>query len=616
MKRILLYLLLLVSASSVRAASEFTYGICSDEINGVGTGMAGSNYSAAIEVPEAVAKQLQGGKLTKVSIGFKSGLNKVVNVYLTYDLEGEPFYTQEGRVKVNAFNDTEFDTPYIIEGRKFYIGYTYRQSSSTGKPIGFDDIDMGGMCAFSHLAAWPDGGKPEWGNYAKFGALSIRATIETDKEIENCIIPVGLRLPKAVNLNKKFNYELDVLNYGNKAASGIQTVASFGSKVTTTDTEFDSPLAPGKRTTVKLSATSTDETPELPVSIDIPTVDGTANVWAALPATAEIVSSDFIFSRVLVLEEATGIGCGYCPAGYVAMEQLRERHPDDYIGISVHNYGGDPMYCASYVPWENVNVSGYPSATFSRIRSIGTFSPQPATCEAYYQELSGVVNLRFEIQAEYADDTHQNARVMTMTNFGYNVDNSRYAIALVETEDNVGPYNQYNGYSGGGSGSMYGFEDMGRYVSLIYNDVARAIHNWQGDPESLPYTIKANEPYFYEKTISLKTIPSKHEDMNLIALLIDRSNGEITTAAKCKLGKIDFNPSSVEEVQDIPGFAVRAYANGIALEGLFDKAEVFGVDGALRAVVTSAGHIELPSGMYLVRVADGSKIVTKKLIVK
>lgn len=613
MKKILLSLLLIFGIQSMKAG-EFTYGICGDEINGVGTGMAGSNYSAAIEVPESVALALQGSSVTSVSVGFKSGLAKVIYIYLTYDLQGEPFYTQEGRVKVNTFNENVLDVPYVIEGRKFYIGYTYRQSSSTGKPIGFDGRDMGGMGAFSHIAVWPDEGEPEWDDCPQFGALSIRATIQGDKSLTDCAIPVGLRLPKAASLGKEFNYELDILNFGTNSLTDIETVSSIGSSADNTVTKtFDTPLAPGERGTVKFTASSNEENRELPVAVDVTKANGNSNLWASLPAKGVMMSSDFFFPRVVVIEEATGTGCGYCPAGYVALEQMREKHPDDYIGIAVHNYSGDPMYCASYEPWVDRNISGYPNATISRDPSIGTFSPQPTTCEVNYQSLQKMLNIYFNVESEYVDENlKDNVKVAVTTRFGYDIDNSQYAIALVETEDNVGPYNQRNNYSGGAYGEMYGFEDLPGYVSLMYNDVARAIYNWQGKPGSLPTSVQAGKNYYYDETIPLKTEKSKHKDVNIIALLIDRSTGEITTAAKCKIDKI----SGIGLAENAPAIKIHPAAGAVSIEGEFDHADIYGIDGCRKAYSDGPSLISLPAGLYIVRVAAGSSEIVKKIIIR
>ncbi len=625
MKRFILSTAVALGALFASAETTMTYGICDDAITGVGTGYSGTNYSAAIEVPEAVAKALEGSKVTTISVGFASGLSKIVNVYLTYDLAGEPFYTQEGRVKVNSFNDQVLDTPYVIEGRRFYIGYTYRQSSATGKPIGFDNNNLGGMSAFSNIAIWPDGGKAEWQDGSQFGALSIRATITGDKTIDNCLIPVGLQLPQSLNLGKEFSYTLDVLNFSTQPVNSLGVSSTFGGETPITYSEdLATPLAPGQRTSLTLNASCSEENATLPITVSIPTVNGKENLWSMTPATASIICSNLISPRTIVIEEATGTQCSWCPAGYVAMEMMRENHPENYIGIAVHNYTGDPMACVSYEPWVTRHINGFPNATINRSPQVGTFSPQPTACEARYNELVGVLNLRFVMEAEYTDDTKTKARIATYLVLGTDEENLNYGIALVETEDNVGPYIQANGYAGGSRGEMYGWEKKESYVSTIYNDVARAIYNWQGKEGSVPREVKSRTIYTYEETVPLQTQLDKHGDMHLIALLIDRSTGEIVTGAKCvpdritspeeAIGPLPENSSVSEAVA--PSFRISAVNGALAVEGEFDAADIFSLDGRRAASLSAPGSVNLNAGLYIVSVKANGQTKTSKIIIK
>ncbi|MDE6097295.1 MAG: hypothetical protein K2G24_00235 [Muribaculaceae bacterium] len=613
MKRFLLYSLVALAAMCARAEATYTYGICTDHINGVGTGQTGTNYSAAIEVPEDVAKAMQGSRITAVDLAIRSGQNKVVNVYLTYDLESEPFYKQEGNIKLNTFTEIVLDQPYEIEGRRFYIGYTYRQTTSTGQPIGFDSSDLAGMGMFSNLAFWADGQKPVWNQYPGYGALNIRATIEGDNQPENAVVPVGMSLPKSVGINRDFSYEVDLLNIGVNSVQNVSTTAMFGQDgPVETPVQFDEALAPGARCSVRLTGRTSQENPELPVSFAVEQVNGNANLFASAQSLQNTIASDYIFPRVVVIEEGTGTGCGWCPAGYIAMEEMRENHPDDYIGIAVHNYGGDPMECATYDAWNTSFAGGYPKAVINRSREIGVFSPQPATCETLYKNQAGVVNLNLTIRAGYADAEKSALRVVTKVTFGSDIESHNYGFALVQTEDNVGPYYQMNNYAGGANGGMGGFENKSNPVSLMYNDVARRIDNWNGTGGNLPAELRKGETYRYEAEMPIASpILQNHANTNVIALLIDRNTGEIVTAAKCK---IDEN-SAVDEI-DMSGVEVRALSGAVEIEGEFERADVFRADGTCAATVAGASRVALAPGLYVVRVLVSGKATTSKVIVK
>ena len=47
------------------------------------------------------------------------------------------------------------------------------------------------------------------------------------------------------------------------------------------------------------------------------------------------------YVQKVVGEELTGTWCGWCPRGAVALENMRNKYPDTFIGIAVH--GGDVM---------------------------------------------------------------------------------------------------------------------------------------------------------------------------------------------------------------------------------------------------------------------------------
>lgn len=626
MKKLLLSVSLAVATAVFCQAETLSYGICSDEIFQVGTGSAGSNYIAAIEVPEAVAQAMAGNKVTSVKLGFGSGMNKNVEVFLTYDLSETPFLTAAGKVSVNKFSEVPFEEPYVIEGKKFFIGYKYRQSSSTGKPVAFDGVDHNGMSYFSNLAVYPDGGSPVWDCYPHFGSLSIRATIEGDHFPEASVVPLELNFPVSTPLNKEFEYKIGVYNLSTTPVNSLTVESSFGSLNRQSSVTLDTPVAPGTSDVITVSGLSEEENFSLPVKVSLSQVNGATNLWSMAELRSTMVSSDYVFPRVVVIEEGTGLDCGFCPAGYVALEEMRKNHPNDYIGIAVHNYSypKDPMNCPSYLSWESwLNPSGYPFASINRNTAIGTygsFSPQPTTCEALYQQEAGVVNMDLRINAAYSDDTHTNLEVTTTVCFGSDLDSHNYAIALVQTEDNVGPYNQTNNYSGGAYGEMGGFENEGKKVSLIYNDVARYIMNWEGAQGSLPTSIKKGDTYTYSETMPIipeqttdGKLAQKHADTNVIALLIDRKDGSIVTAAKCKIDGV----SGIDKANSAPAATVYASGGAIEVRGNFDVAQIYSVDGVNIATLTSEGRVNVASGMYAVRIStSGMSTVTRKVIVR
>jgi len=75
-----------------------------------------------------------------------------------------------------------------------------------------------------------------------------------------------------------------------------------------------------------------------------------------------------------VLEEFTGIHCGYCPDGHKRAQELKDANPDDIVLINIHvgSYAvpgtGEPDFRTPYGTAidDQADVSGYPAGTINR----------------------------------------------------------------------------------------------------------------------------------------------------------------------------------------------------------------------------------------------------------
>jgi len=83
-------------------------------------------------------------------------------------------------------------------------------------------------------------------------------------------------------------------------------------------------------------------------------------------------------NRNAVIEEWTGIHCGYCPTGHAAVQAAVTNNPGDVVGINFHSggyavpSGGEPDYRTTNGDAHDTafGPSGYPSSTLNR-RTIG-----------------------------------------------------------------------------------------------------------------------------------------------------------------------------------------------------------------------------------------------------
>lgn len=99
-------------------------------------------------------------------------------------------------------------------------------------------------------------------------------------------------------------------------------------------------------------------------------------VLAALGATAQtpqFVSTEAA-KRNVVIEEFTGVNCGYCPDGHRIVREYEQDNPGRVFGINIHQGGYASMYTTQ---WGNAlanqtGLNGYPAGTVNRHVFSGT----------------------------------------------------------------------------------------------------------------------------------------------------------------------------------------------------------------------------------------------------
>ena len=268
------------------------------------------------------------------------------------------------------------------------------------------------------------------------------------------------------------------------------------------------------------------------------------NIWAEingiLQDTIQCQTISFLYQpkRKTVVEEGTGMWCGYCPKGIVAMNLLAEKYPDEYIGIAIHY--DDPMETRPYRI--AMNFPSFPSGRFNRkylcedpmilIEEQGTqkYTTLEGGFETYFLKAHQQTLADISLQVEVIDN-----KVIAKTNTRFAVGRSKadYQIAFVVVEDNVtGPgYYQAN-YFAGLNTPIGGYENMDKKIlNPTFNHVARGIlKDYQGIPGSVPQEIEVGTTYSFEYNIEMPSTVNNIGNTKIVALLIDLSSGEIVNA--------------------------------------------------------------------------------------
>ncbi|MBR9920384.1 MAG: Omp28-related outer membrane protein [Bacteroidetes bacterium] len=346
-------------------------------------------------------------------------------------------------------------------------------------------------------------------------------------------------------------------------------------------------------------------------------------------ASLSVSGISFVPAKKVVAEEATGTWCGWCPRGFVFMEQLEDEHGDDFIGLGVHN--GDPMAVTAY---DNGLTSfpgftGFPSVVFERAEVIDP-SAMPA---AYDNYITRTVPVAATVSVADFDAGTRELSINAKATFATEMAASDYNLVIVLEENGVtgtgSGYNQANYYAGGGAGTMGGWETLPDVVpaaDMVYDDVARDILNgWNGYAGT--EDVVADQTVVWEGTYD---VPAEWDETNLyvVFFVVDATNGQILNADDKLVGE----PSAVEDIDALTD--VRVMPNptqGLAeLSMNFTEAVDVNIDvlnNVGQTVYTAqynntvGGNYQLDlsnqaSGVYHVRVVVDGQIHTERLILQ
>lgn len=609
MKHLLPFILLAATAvPSWGDTVDFrTYG---DIARNVGSGVSGTMYGAAVRVDEATAEAFRGCSLDSITVGFGKGSKRDITLFLTYDLSEEPFMICKSKLKgYNQVNRFPLDTPYVLDGKPFYIGYRYTCIGQNAEPIAFDGdtkySNPGGawICTAEDESGLLEG----WENYAPYyGNLTIGCTLTGDLP-EVYLYPVKLEYADFCAPRQEFPVNVTLRNFGSADATAATAAFSIdGAEPTVVETYPGENIPAGEEGVMAFRCISETVGIDIPLSLNVDKVGDKANPGARILANT-FTCSDDVFKRAVVFEEYTGIHCGNCPVGIVAFEYLNEHFDfehDGIITIAAHQYStGDPMYCPSYQDWLlGMGMFSAPNSVANRTE----FSyPSTNRLLEVYKNMRKWSKGKISIDWEYTDDTRSAIDVTTTTLFSESQDDTDYAVALALVEDNVRPFPQTNYFDN--DIALPEFYGKGDPVKMMFNDVARYINCWNGAEESVLTSVEAHKEYSYSEQLSLKPC-NQPFNTRLVAMLIDRRSNEIVNADMVSLKVYD-------AVETVAAETVKVSAGpGAIILGGSGEADVYTVDGRRLGTFAAPCRIPAASGIHIVAPRQGQPPV--KLIVK
>ncbi len=305
----------------------------------------------------------------------------------------------------------------------------------------------------------------------------------------------------------------------------------------------------------------------------------------------------YIPTKRVVFELGGAAWSGWNPRGAVGLETLEQTYPNTSIGIAVHN--GDQMALASYN--NAMNIVGYPSGHVDR----AILDVDPSQFTSYYSDRINVISPVDISATAVFDVVTRNIDINLSAEFVATLSGD-YRFNAVILEDEVGPYDQANYYSGGGAGPLVspisGFDwtTAPNPVNMLFDNVARAIlGGFEGTANSFPSAITAGSIHTYNYTHSLPTTQNENK-VRVVGMVIDNATGEIINAISTLL--INDNIATAR----LQGVGAAVTVTGVVTNG--DEL------GLIRYIEDSSGGIALYDST-LVGVVRGDEITVSGILV-
>ncbi|MDE5870451.1 MAG: hypothetical protein K2H22_00680 [Muribaculaceae bacterium] len=595
-----------MSAYNTKAETmDFSYNAYGDPIGWFGYKKA-ETYDVAIRIadPGLVGKKVVGLKVpVNGSTDNIDGCKGWLSIGLTAEtIENVSVFTPDLAVNEGAlaegFLTVSFTEPCRIPEEGVYIGYSYNVidvNESDYKTVAVTDgKDSGGLWIHSSST------QKTWADMTKRNSLVSAMTVFIEGEfLKDPAVPVfseELRIAEG----EKNSVPLVVANNGSEGIYSIEYAYDISGITKTGMFEFPSPIPPvyGRKGIAAVEIAPVEGLGETSLSLSVVKVNGKPNEATGAGISIPVIVQKFVPVYRPLVEEYTGLNCGYCPRGYVMLEQMKESYGDRFVGVSYHSSGweGNAMVCIKDALFP-VQPSGYPAASINRNQTIDP-SNIPVLWEKCYMNQT---QAEIKLDWEWTDDSDSRLKAVANVRFLQDIENSDYRIAFIMLADGLSnpkwvQSNYYSDYQPTGeySGPFWDlFIGKGEHVTgLKFNDIVVHASDYKGVEGSLPSQIVSGEWYgcSYEVdpqdivNLSGTHIVEDFDMTRMVAVIVDGRNGKPINCISSSYPSCDNGTEMKfegEQPEAVLYFDMQGRRIGCPAEGIYIKTEIFN-DGSLR----------------------------------
>ncbi|MCM1225385.1 MAG: hypothetical protein NC548_64160, partial [Lachnospiraceae bacterium] len=330
--------------------------------------------------------------------------------------------------------------------------------------------------------------------------------------------------------------KISVCNWGLNGISSVEYSYSINGVEATANYKFDTPVPAvlGRIAEFDAEVPAVDSLGEYEYEFKVTKVNGVE--CPSQSAVCPVTVQPFVAVYRPLVEEYTGRGCGWCPRGYVMLEQMNLYYGDRFVAMAYHNYNNDGMTCVESIPF---SASGAPSCSFNRGSSI---DPDliPSQWRRTYEN-----NTIADVQSfiEWADDSHSALKATARVRFIKDLPESDYlfSIALVADGLSNDEWGQSNAYADYNMSQQYESPYWDLFIGkgspvmgLEYNDVVVYYKDMNGASGSLTESVEAEKWYEYTcvipvedvKTVNGQDVVSDFNKTRAISIVVNGKNGK------------------------------------------------------------------------------------------
>lgn len=446
------------------------------------------------------------------------------------------------------------------------VGAKLTQEASN-YPIGVNPYLSGRtMYIYCNIPASQNGNGWDWYNFGDDYAPTNQLLLESDNFPTNGVMPANFG-KFTVALGKTREKTVTLNNAGTSLKNFSYTITQEDQTSEEKTITLDTPLGVGGSTTATIPFPAASTAGTYPVTLTITKVNGETNELTKNTSTGTNITLAKALKKASVVEQFTGVTCGYCPMGHIGMSKMRAKFGDQFVGVALHAYSGmaskDAMNTTSYpdlgytgAPQCVINRNGTPvnpysgstgdirddfAATLEELPEVGVTTygywnedSTKVTVTANYESLvNGTYNTVYYL---VADSLHGTTTAWKQ----YNYFCSQYAASTGYTKTYLETYYP----------DLAFLWDKGATYEENFNDVmiASSYSGSTNKADDVELTEGQTTTGTYTMTMPTRKVLKNAINKELVwvvALVIDAESGEVVNAAK---GTITADPTGINDI--------------------------------------------------------------------